>query len=528
MLQESSVRLAEYYLAFAIRHKADGDELADEFPAMMDSAKLHLKHGNWGKLIDMAEALTGFMEKRGYWNDALWLYSAALDGVEKRWFTILKNDWYWHKKISLLHKLGYISIQQGYFEDAENYLTESLQIAEEIRNRNLQLRISNTLFLLSRMQGDSGKAQIYLEKGRPPTIDPASEPPADLSQNTIPEPNTLNKEEILIRLETARKEDDLSKEADALGDLGLIALHDGNPREAQGLYENAISLYEAIQKPDEEHLAWQGLGKALAALGKYEVAHDALEKAVQFHTKAGSRFNLLDALMDQGGIYIEEMKLDQAEACFQQASEIAIDLESLSQFAIVLFHKGLICEKRGDLEGAVREYEQFLGAAEESQHRKLIGVACHALGSILIQIGKYDRARPVLSRKLEISRLFNRKSEEADALRALGEIDAWSGSADSAASLLRDALGLYNELGDSAGKGRSLFSMAHLQFGEGHIAEAWEQTEQLGSLFDQSNRDELLPLMQTMLELFIELPEYEERARAFQTSVIVSEQDGRV
>ena len=527
-LQESSVRLADYYHDFAIRNKDIPDAMEDEFKDVIHAAEILLKRRKWDQLIGLAEALSAFMQERGYWDDALWLYSAALDGVEKKLVRIfqppLPLDW--NRKISLLTKLGSISVQQGYFQEAEQYLAHAMQTAELIQNKNLQAQISNILASLSRLQGQPEKSQEYLLQSKRLLPDVSTQLSSEYLQLISQGNFNEAKRGALAQLEMARQNKDRKAEVETLCNLGALAVREGNQSEALAAYQQAIAICSANQYRDEEQGARHGMAKALAAFGRLVEGNQILDQVMDFYARKGSQSAILDVLIDQGGIYVDLKEFGPAEECFQQAMKIAIHLESVSQLAICFFQLGSLCSKRDDLDGAIRNYEQFLQAAEESQHRQMIEIACESLAMALLEKGSYEEARLPLNRRLEISRSLHWKSEEAFTLYLLGVMETKLASYANAESLFQQSIALYNNLGNTVGAGRGLYSLSEIYFDQEQFTLSWDCMAQLVPLVNPSNREELLSLTLLGLDRFAEVSQYREQAIMLRNSLAIVELDG--
>lgn len=527
-LQESSVRLADYYHDFAIRNKDIPDAMEDEFKDVIHAAEILLKRRKWDQLIGLAEALSAFMQERGYWDDALWLYSAALDGVEKKLVRIfqppLPLDW--NRKISLLTKLGSISVQQGYFQEAEQYLAHAMQTAELIQNKNLQAQISNILASLSRLQGQPEKSQEYVLQSKRLLPDVSTQLSSEYLQLISQGNFNEAKRGALAQLEMARQNKDRKAEVETLCNLGALAVREGNQSEALAAYQQAIAICSANQYLDEEQGARHGMAKALAAFGRLVEGNQILDQVMDFYARKGSQSAILDVLIDQGGIYVDLKEFGPAEECFQQAMKIAIHLESVSQLAICFFQLGSLCSKRDDLDGAIRNYEQFLQAAEESQHRQMIEIACESLAMALLEKGSYEEARLPLNRRLEISRSLHWKSEEAFTLYLLGVMETKLASYANAESLFQQSIALYNNLGNTVGAGRGLYSLSEIYFDQEQFTLSWDCMAQLVPLVNPSNREELLSLTILGLDRFAEVSQYREQAIMLRNSLAIVELDG--
>jgi tetratricopeptide (TPR) repeat protein len=512
LLRESSNRLGHYYRDFSIRNKENPPELNSEFKDVIHAVKLLLDLKEWNPIIEIAEALSIFMEERGYWEEALWLHSAALDGVERKVIKLFQLPTFadWHRKIALLTKISGIHIRQGGFQDAEYYLQEALQVAEEIKNKKAQARINNLLGTLSRLQGRFDEAQAYLRKSA--ELSPDAEQQGESSGlflQSLSFGNLDNAKKIAqARLSEARISKDISLESDSLCLLGDIAMREEDGNGALSFYQQALAIYEETENQEGLNQVRYGISKIHAALGNFPVAKQILDELLELYSKENNLEATLEILIDKGNYLVEDDKLEEAEKCFQQAINIAQDLESLSQFAICCHSLGGLWEKRNDLENALQFYLQFLGAAEESQHQQLIGIAHDCLGLLLRKTENFEEAREHFMKRLEISQLLHHKSDEASALHLLGSLDMEAGNFSSAKNMFDQATALYKDVGTPTDNVWLVYSRSLLCFSQNDYIRAWELLVKMIPLVKDLGRNDLLELAISILDRFEDIPEY--------------------
>lgn len=515
-LRESASRLSLYYYDFAVRNKDAPTELDGEFRDVISAAEILLSRKKWDHLIEIANVLSGFMEERGYWEESLWLHSAALDGVERKFANLFKQpaprDW--HLRIFLLTRLGSIQTRQGYFQDAEQCFNDALKTAERIKQTKIQAQLNNFLSTLARLQGRFEEAQEYLKRSR--ALVPDLELQGQLSEKYL---DALSKGDLaearqiaLAKREKAQQSNAKPLEADALCNLGDIAMREGSTSEALEAYQQAVAIYAGNSDLEGEMDAWRSLAKVHAGRRDLNEAQRILERVMEYYAEKGSLANVLEVYIDQGGYLIDEKKYEEAEICFQKGMEIAIQLESLPQFAICSYHMGIIQERKGDWDQAIQQYTQFLKAAGESKHQQLIGIAYFCLGMAFIQNGDLENARQYLIKRLDICLAMQSKSDEASTLHLLGDVDTRLGAFENAGVALEKAAGIYSEIGNPIDIGQVRYSQSKLFFEQELYQNAWGYLLQMLPFINPSNREALVSLAISMLERFANIPTYQELA----------------
>jgi predicted ATPase/DNA-binding SARP family transcriptional activator len=138
---EIHARMAQYYLDFARRHQRDYAELEPEWGNLLAAMEaVHLKHAQ-RTVIDLAEALSEAWFTRGRYTDARlgfqWAHQAAGALGEQRLLA------------EYLRQHGRACIEQADYDEAAGYLTQSLQLSEQLQD----LRgIANARFELGRIE----------------------------------------------------------------------------------------------------------------------------------------------------------------------------------------------------------------------------------------------------------------------------------------------------------------------------------------------------------------------------------------
>lgn len=193
-------------------------------------------------------------------------------------------------------------------------------------------------------------------------------------------------------------------DATARFNLAQLLLESGRPRAAAAELEPDMT--EGLRDPER----WRVYGMAQAAAGRAEVARAALERALEIDPEdeqaqralrrleerlevAGDAQMELDAeamrLFDDGMLALEQQRFDDAEQAFARAREVAPGEPLLA------FYHGNALQRGGQPRAALEAYEPALEAFGDS------GTVLNNIGFAHLQLGRYDRALPMLRSAVE-------------------------------------------------------------------------------------------------------------------------------
>ncbi len=167
--------------------------------------------------------------------------------------------------------------------------------------------------------------------------------------------------------------------AEAHNDLGVIFLHQGDRRQAQARFEQALALRPNFAA------AHNNLGQVLMDLGKRDEAAAQFERALALRPDfAEVHNNLANVLLGQG-------KLDEAAARYEQALALRPD------FAESLKNLGVALRNQGKRDQALARFQQAI-ALRPNYPDAHVGVAVHYLTE-----GDFERGWPEYEWRLRVS-----------------------------------------------------------------------------------------------------------------------------
>jgi CHAT domain-containing protein/Tfp pilus assembly protein PilF len=147
---------------------------------------------------------------------------------------------------------------------------------------------------------------------------------------------------------------------------GVIYRNLGDPVQAVAAFEAAVTTFEALGDLAGQSNAWLNLGLAHHLnLERPEQAEAAFRRALDLARESGDRFEESRDLFHLGRLLLEQGRLDEAEAAFEQCLEVAAVSESTEGRWSAREGLGRVAEARGDLQAALEHLLQAIDSVEK-------------------------------------------------------------------------------------------------------------------------------------------------------------------
>ncbi|MFN8494255.1 MAG: tetratricopeptide repeat protein [Caldilineaceae bacterium] len=207
----------------------------------------------------------------------------------------------------------------------------------------------------------------------------------------------------------------------------------------------------------EQRWAWlKAKIEILHILGQREEEHRTLEQLA-----LAPDVSEFEAALLWGEYHEAVSDYAKAQAVLQWALSLAQASDDLEGQARCFARLGMIAWRQGDYETAEKEYHQALIVInDEERFRDEEAEIRYGLGLVYRQQGKYDEAQVQFERDLALNRLLINRQNEARALNALGHVAQLRRNLSNALQYYRQALDIRKTIGDLAGVGASLLSLA--------------------------------------------------------------------
>jgi tetratricopeptide (TPR) repeat protein len=196
-----------------------------------------------------------------------------------------------------LGRLGRCFRAQGQTESATDYFQQALDIAQQLEQNQIVQHQTAALYI--------DKADVLRDMGRYAEAQEAYEQSLTIIKKIG---------------------GDKIEKAVVLGQLGKLALDQGNLSEAEKLYKRALDIFKSIHEPINEATCWHQLGDVYQKATQLELAEQAYRQSANINevqgnlAAAANTWNNLAVLTEKMG------KLIDAEAWYRKAIEVFKDI----------------------------------------------------------------------------------------------------------------------------------------------------------------------------------------------------------
>lgn len=328
-----------------------------------------------------------------------------------------------------LNTLNYVAMMQGQYADARQYAQEHAAIAAELNNpqqiSKARASLGYTLFLEGKPEAAK---QIYREVIAQYQADMPPYGKAVLLNNLGEILHAMREEEEAKQLfsrslEIAREVGNRRNAAIALNNLGNVIHNLGQFQEAERTFNESLAIYRDIGDRRGQADALQRLGNAYFTLCRYPQAKQHLTESLTLYRQLGDLRGISGSLVLAG--LVGEMMGDHEDSLPLHLEALALRQETGNAEAIAdsYFHLALVSVGKQDYEQALAYRDKCQAAVTEAglTNVPVVAYIIGISGIIAAEMGDFDTATTYLRQAVEI---FDR----------LGDI--WDGSS------MRNAVGL--------------------------------------------------------------------------------------
>ena len=361
--------------------------------------------------MSIPAAMAGLLQTRGYWDQGLVLYQAAL-AVARR-----AGD-----RAGQALALLLLSPMQTMTEDkpaAAASATRALQLYRDLGDRAGQAAALTMIGFLHQVTDDYPAAAAELRQ--------ALELFGDLGHRR--------------------------GQGDALTYLGMVHRYTGDYPAAADCLRQALELYSDIGHRSGQARALMELGGVQQLAGDYPAAVASLRQALAFGRDLGVRFQQAQVLTELAAVQRLAGDLPAAIASSQQALSLFGDLpQGTSEAAYTLNELGLDQQLTGDYPAAAASHQQALTLCRDVGNRLGQAETLNCLGELSSRTADGRQARDHHAQALAIARELGTPPEEARALEGIGHSHLCDGHSGEGTACLRQALAIYQQIGSPAAR----------------------------------------------------------------------------
>lgn len=308
-----------------------------------------------------------------------------------------------------------------------------------------------------------------------------------------------------------------------LGDLGDIALRDGNSEKAQKYYEK--SLEQAVQNKDNLGIveSYSRLGKWHFYTGNTDQALELLEKSVKLARKEDNIQGQIDALGTLGKIYFFIGENEKAKQSYQQALTLAKKISDFLGELNNLGNLGNVFLRLGQMDDTQEHFKEALGIARQIGDAQGEMNALGWLGDVFYQRGKNINALNHYYKALELAKRLGSTLGESSNLSRIGDIYFSRYENDTAFQKYSEALELARKANSPPAILNNLISLGDIYFRKGEDDQAFRHYEEALEIAYQLNSPQgMLNAIQSLGDVLLRRGREHEALHRFRQSLGLS------
>ena len=357
-------------------------------------------------------AMTGFLDARGHWDQALALHQGALAAARQA------GDR--PGQAQALNLLAGVQSKTGDHPAAAASATRALALYRDLGDRAGQAAALNGISVLHAMTGDYPAATA-----------------------------TLRQALALYRDLGHRR-----GQAIALNELGAVHWLTGDYPAATASAEQALELYRDIGDRAGQAYALFNLGTVQKLTGDYPAAAATLRQAQALYRDLGDLYHQAIVLNELGILQRLTGDYRAAAASHQQALGQFHDLRARDGQAYALNELGLVQQLTGDYRAAAASHQQALRLYGDLGDRLGQAETLNSLGELSSRTAASQQAHDHYGQALAIARDLGAPLEEARALEGIGRCHLQDRHASEGTARLQQALAIYQRIGAHPGAQR--------------------------------------------------------------------------
>jgi DNA-binding SARP family transcriptional activator/uncharacterized protein HemY len=369
-------------------------------------AAQHAGRHEWKRqCADLIHVLAGFVEIKGYWDEALAAHTLALQACRDL------ADPARVARASL--ELSVVSQQTGRHEATLVLAEDAAAIYQSLADRHGLAEALDQVGLVNQRAARSREALAYFHEARALYSDTG----------------------------------DCHGVANTLSHSGIACWHLGRYPEAMGHLRDALSLYRDVAARRGEAKTLNNLGKMQLHCGFHRDALESFQASLEIFGEIGGAQNQAILYHNIGSVYRYKGSYEQGLAACQRALMIYRDIGDLPNEANVLRDIGAIYQSAECYDEALVHYQQARLIAEEIGNLSEQVTAFRGIADVHRGSGRYGEASDHYQTALKLARQIGDPYEEAKILEGIAETTLSTRGPYAARIVFRQALDIFERLG---------------------------------------------------------------------------------
>ena len=252
--------------------------------------------------------------------------------------------------------------------------------------------------------------------------------------------------------------------AGALNNTAIVYIDLNRYHEAIAALESALALAEnhgeSTKAREVIMFTYSNLGLIYQRMNTLDKAADYFLRSIETSEPLNRRRNI--ALLNLGNVNYLRNKVDEAEAIYREAMEIAGEMGDRHVARVLMNNIAAIHSARGEFVQALEMYTQALHLARTMNDRKGMRLLNQSIGEIRTFLGDYADSEEYFERAIEIAEELGDERALGSALGKTGQMLLMKGNGRGAAEKLREAIRFSTNADDLQSAWEFLFAMVRV------------------------------------------------------------------
>ena len=242
--------------------------------------------------------------------------------------------------------------------------------------------------------------------------------------------------------------------------LGLLLAGLGRHEEAVHWLSAALSLAETAEDEDTCDRCRGNLAHSLEMLGRIEEARSAYQSALAGYRKRGEPALLAFGLSGLAAHFIRQLRLDEAKALAEEATQWATKAGDERFRGTALGHLGQIAKLKGDYPTALKLLTEVEELFTRLGNDEAVAAAAGNRGEVLAALGRFDEAERVQQSVLRVNERLERRDNQAANFLSCGTLAELQGDLAGAENWFNKALEAFGALKNPSMEAFALYRLA--------------------------------------------------------------------
>ncbi len=271
--------------------------------------------------------------------------------------------------------------------------------------------------------------------------------------------------------------------AGAMNNIGTVHIDLNRYDEAVSVLENALALAESsggVEAVEEKMYICSNLGLIYQRMNHLEKAADYFRRSISTANRQNRRRNI--ALLNYGNVKYMQNRVDEAEAIYREAMEIAGEMGDRHVARVLMNNLAAIHSARGEFTQAWKMFTGALNLARSMNDRKGMRLLNQSIGEIKSFLGDYEGSGEYFARAVETAEELGDVRGLGTALGKTGLMLMMKGDTRRAVDRLREAVRFSSRADDLQSVWEYEFSLARILRDRGDPAPLAELAEHMGTI----------------------------------------------